>query len=1159
MHHIYTKRTFRLVLRLALVAILLPMLAALSTWTPAAADDHREAPLIMLDPVADVSDTYAFIRQPGATASPLGVLAMIPEDIDPATWGDTSMLLELGDDIPDPLTGPFTTSVQITQLGLRSAIPIIVTNPDGTTEQWDVEIGPSPTVPSTGTLSLIPTVSGGGSFTIEIPLTMNVTYTRQGDGEVRTVDYATQPGGAVPLIGSGSFSLNCPTNRLMIPDVTTPFCIGHDVSADEVFPVLLADQANPINPRFSTRVEPTLAPVNNPPVLNSIGNMTMNEGGRLGRTLGASDPDGNGLVFSVNGLPDFVTFIDRGDGTAIFDSMPAVGDAGVYTITVTVTDDGAPPLSDSETFTLTVVQGNRPPVLDPIAELEVVEGEILSQVVSASDPDGNTLVFTASLPTFATLINNGDGTATLLANPAAGDGGTYMIVVTVTDDGAPALNDEQAFTLIVRPAVSAGGPYTVAAGLSVTLTASSSNPLVSYAWDLDNDGDFDDATGITAAFDASALPPGDYTVTVEASVNGARNTASATVTVVQGNRPPVLDLIADRTIVEGETLSFVFGATDPDGDGLTFTFGGLPDFCSLTDLGDNLVRVDCAPGADAAGEYTVTFTVTDDGTSALSDSQTVTFTVVPSNQPPVLDAITDITLDEGGVQTTLLKSTDPDGDTLTFSATGLPGFVTFTDNGDGTAFLDLVPLNGEAGAFTVTVTVIDDGTPALADSQTFTITVRPFLNTGGDQTVAQGGQVQLNPTSSPGAVVELDLDNDGVFESPAPAIFDATGLATGDFLVGVRAFLNDVFNTGSITVTVLPRNNPPVLDPIGELGVDEGTVLEKIVTASDPDSDVLLFSLTSDLPFTTFCELIDNGNGTALLRCSTIGLTNPGVGRYRFTVIVTSPLLLVEHTNTPLGDPVELTATSPNPSVIYFWDFDNDGDFDDASGPIVIFPTVGLTPGAYPVKVQGCVELPDDDPVCNTADTTVRVVGPDVLILEPREAMTSVGGSQVFYAFVGPGDADGNPDVGDDGLPGTADDDFEPANVFWETDAAIGMLDMLSGPSTTFTATQPGSGQVRATDADGRTASADITVLRRAWTYDDLRRLTLEYVDNPFVARGLALLVDLAAAAESRGFGQVADGILDAYIRGIQAITPRLLTPEERDELVDGAQALQQQ
>jgi hypothetical protein len=234
-----------------------------------------------------------------------------------------------------------------------------------------------------------------------------------------------------------------------------------------------------------------------------------------------------------------------------------------------------------------------------------------------------------------------------------------------------------------------------------------------------------------------------------------------------------------------------------------------------------------------------------------------------------------------------------------------------------------------------------------------------------------------------------------VFESPAPATFDATGLAPGDYLVGVRAFLNGVYNVGSITVTVLPRNNPPVLDPIGEFGMDEGQTLEKVITASDPDGDLLAFTLDFD-GIGSFCELISSLGDTALLSCSTIGSTNPGIGRYRFTVTVTDngmpplsdsetfivsvtpPLLLIEPINSTLDEEfVPLDVSSTSPGVQFSWDFNNDGVFDDAFGEVVSFSLLGLVPGFYPVKVQGCVDVPNDVPVCNEAETGVNVLPAD--------------------------------------------------------------------------------------------------------------------------------------------------------------------------------------
>jgi hypothetical protein len=52
-----------------------------------------------------------------------------------------------------------------------------------------------------------------------------------------------------------------------------------------------------------------------------------------------------------------------------------------------VTDDGSPPLFDTETITVTVEEVNEPPVLDPIGDREVVAETELTFTATASDPD----------------------------------------------------------------------------------------------------------------------------------------------------------------------------------------------------------------------------------------------------------------------------------------------------------------------------------------------------------------------------------------------------------------------------------------------------------------------------------------------------------------------------------------------------------------------------------------------------------------------------------------------------------------------------------------------------------------------------------------------------------------------------------------------------
>jgi len=82
-----------------------------------------------------------------------------------------------------------------------------------------------------------------------------------------------------------------------------------------------------------------------------------------------------------------------------------------------------------------------------------------------------------------------------------------------------------------RLTANAGGPYTVAGLADINLTASSNGTDVTYAWDLDGDNVFDDASDQTAVFTAPA-GPAEVTVWVRATdFRGRVAKAKAVVTV----------------------------------------------------------------------------------------------------------------------------------------------------------------------------------------------------------------------------------------------------------------------------------------------------------------------------------------------------------------------------------------------------------------------------------------------------------------------------------------------------------------------------------------------------------------------------------------------------------------------------------------------------
>ena len=191
---------------------------------------------------------------------------------------------------------------------------------------------------------------------------------------------------------------------------------------------------------------------NSPPELASIGNKTVAEGATLSFTISATDADvGDTLTYSASNLPSGAGFDPV---TRTFSWTPGYTQAGTYNnVRFTVTDNGSPQMNDYEDITITVTNVNRAPVLDPIGNKSVNEGQVLQFTITASDPDGNALTYSASnLPSGAGF---NAATRTFSWTPSYTQAGTYPNVrFTVTDNGTPSpLNDYEDITITVNDVV----------------------------------------------------------------------------------------------------------------------------------------------------------------------------------------------------------------------------------------------------------------------------------------------------------------------------------------------------------------------------------------------------------------------------------------------------------------------------------------------------------------------------------------------------------------------------------------------------------------------------------------------------------------------------------------------------------------------------------
>jgi len=188
-------------------------------------------------------------------------------------------------------------------------------------------------------------------------------------------------------------------------------------------------------------------------------------------------------------------------------------------------------------------------------------------------------------------------------------------------------------------------------------------------------------------FDGSQYSIGQHTV--EARVT---NPAGETVKhffrfVYQENAPIINTFSASPTSGDYPlTVTYTIDVTDSNGN--------LAN-CEMDYDGDGTYdeNVTCSGQVqhtyNAQGTYNAVLRASD--TQGLSTTKTVQISVYKPNSAPVITTTSLANATENQAYSQSVSCSDPDGDPVSLSASGLPSWATFTDNGDGTATISGTP------------------------------------------------------------------------------------------------------------------------------------------------------------------------------------------------------------------------------------------------------------------------------------------------------------------------------------------------------------------------------------------------------------------------------------------------------------------------------------
>jgi hypothetical protein len=563
---------------------------------------------------------------------------------------------------------------------------------------------------------------------------------------------------------------------------------------------------------------------------------------------------------------------------------------GSATIFLQVTDlDGGPATTF---FDLTVNPVNDPLTIpfspDQVTDEDTPTPFIPFTVEDVDSPVGAITVSATSsnqtlVPNANILLGGSGGNRTIRLTPATNQFGTTLITIQASDGQT---NITRTFLLTVnsvndRPTISGladrtidedtgTGPLAITLGDletpvgSLTLSGSASNPTLVPTANIVFGGSGANRT-VTVTPAANQFGTATVTVSVTDGNLGSASTAFV-LTVLSVNDPPTLAPIADRSTPEDVPVSIPLTVSDPETPlgalVITATSGNqtlVPDAnITVTGLGSN-PTLNVTPMSHLAGSANITVTVRDSDNASVSDTFLLTVNAV--NDPPTLDPIAHLTINEdSGQQVVVLdgitSGAPNESQSLAVTATSsapnaIPNpTITYTSP-SRTGTLAFTPAPNSNGIVTITVTVNDQGATNNLFNRAFTVTVLsindlPAVSSVADRTITEdtstgpisftvgdvetpAGSLALtasssNPTLVPSGNVVFGGSGSNRTVNVTPAT-NQFGVATITLIV---ADASGGSTNATFKLTVTPVNDPPSISDIPNQSVNEDGILAPV-------------------------------------------------------------------------------------------------------------------------------------------------------------------------------------------------------------------------------------------------------------------------------------------------------------------------------------------
>ncbi|MBN2829462.1 MAG: tandem-95 repeat protein, partial [Candidatus Cloacimonetes bacterium] len=636
----------------------------------------------------------------------------------------------------------------------------------------------------------------------------------------------------------------------------------------------------------------------------------------------------------------------NGDGTALLSGTPSAADLGAHDVILEATD-GVITTNIQQVFTINVYDQNTAPVITSAPVLNAIEDQLYQYLFVSADANfwATLSVSAPTLPGWLVLTDNGDGSALLEGTPRNQNVGANPVVLEVTDGVAAPVqqsftinvqntNDAPLFTSIPVTQVDEGFLYTYNVTTSDVdngdvLVISGSNIPVWMTLVDNGDG----TAVLSGTPDGTALGVYNITLFVDDGNVAQPTEQPFSVTVDPYNYDPMFTSIPVTTATED--IPYIYNITTSDQNTwavLTVNAPTLPSWLTLTDHGNGTATLQGTPDDSDTGLNNVTISLTD-GQIAIPVTQTFVINVAAVNDQPFFTVFpSDITINEGALYQFDITTHDNDSALLSITAPVLPAWLTFTNNGNGTAHIEGTPDGNNIGANPVTLGVSDGIAPILEQSYTITVNqfnYSPSFVSSPVLTVLQDNLYIYN-------VVTTDFNTWATLTLTSPLLpawlaftdnGDGTGLLTGTptnaevgthpvtlrVSDGVSIPINQQFN-----IQVVNTNDGPVVStPIPDL-----TVAEDFVTPIEIDLNQHFFDMDGNPLSYSYTSNSDEINVSLSVNMLTITSVSDWYGTSSVTVTADDMLNRISVSDTfdvivtPVNDALIFTTTNDTTAVV---------------------------------------------------------------------------------------------------------------------------------------------------------------------------------------------------------------------------------------------------